>query len=101
MDPLMIIALVLQIFILFCIVGVWVMIAILPGRIAKKRGHPQADSINVLGWFGAITMGILAPIAFAWAYSKPVFRPIELGPPAAPEQTDPDPVDPAEQEAES
>ena len=101
MDVLMIVALVLQLLIVFLIVGAWVAIGMLPGRIAKQRGHPQADAINVLGWFGAITMGILAPIAFAWAYSKPVFTPIEMGPQAAPGQTDPEPAGPAEQEAES
>lgn len=80
MDALMIVALVLQIFLLLLIVGVWVAVAIMPGRIARQRGHPQADAINVCGWFGALTMGILAPLAFVWAYSRPVFQPIEWEP---------------------
>lgn len=81
MDALMIVALILQVFLLLVIVGVWVGVGIMPGRIARQRGHPQADAINVCGWLGAITMGVFAPIAFIWAYSRPVFQPIDLPPP--------------------
>ena len=42
-----------------------------PGRIARKRNHPQAEAINVCGWWGAITLGILSPLAFIWAYTRP------------------------------
>jgi hypothetical protein len=54
------------------------MLAMMPGQIAKKRGHPQAEAINVMGWWGALTMGVLAPIAWVWAYTKPVAKPIGL-----------------------
>jgi len=42
----------------------------LPGNIAKKRGHPQADAINVLGWIGVITMGVSWLIALVWAFTR-------------------------------
>ncbi len=42
----------------------------LPGNIAKKRGHPQADAINVLAWIGVITMGVAWLIALVWAYTR-------------------------------
>ena len=42
----------------------------LPGNIAKKRGHPQADAINVLGWIGVITLGLAWPFALVWAFSR-------------------------------
>ena len=42
----------------------------LPGNIAKKRGHPQADAINVLGWIGVITLGISWLIALVWAFTR-------------------------------
>ncbi|MFW2438155.1 MAG: DUF3302 domain-containing protein [Arenicellales bacterium] len=42
----------------------------LPGNIAKKRGHPQADAINVLGWIGIITMGVSWLIALVWAFTR-------------------------------
>ena len=51
--------------------AVWAMLGILPGRIARQRKHPQADAIAVCGWCGAITLGILSPLAFIWAYTNP------------------------------
>ena len=42
----------------------------LPGKIADKRNHPQADAINVCGWLGVLTMGLLWPVAIIWAYTK-------------------------------
>ncbi|MFP6710412.1 MAG: DUF3302 domain-containing protein [Rhodospirillales bacterium] len=42
----------------------------LPGDIASKRGHPQADAINVLGWIGVVTLGLAWPIALVWAYTR-------------------------------
>ena len=65
-------------FILFVLVAaavvVWVILGMLPGRIARQRKHPQADAINVCGWWGAITLGLLMPIAFVWAYTDPRWR---------------------------
>lgn len=43
----------------------------LPGKIAAKRHHPQADAISVSGWIGVITLGLLWPLAIIWAYTKP------------------------------
>jgi hypothetical protein len=42
----------------------------MPGNIARKRGHPQADAINVLGWIGVITLGLAWPLALIWAYTR-------------------------------
>jgi len=44
----------------------------LPGKIARERGHPQADAIKVLGWIGVITLGLAWPIALVWAYTRPI-----------------------------
>ena len=60
---------VLLILIATCIAA-WVILGMLPGRIARSRNHPQAEAINICGWFGAVTMGILSPIAYIWAYTK-------------------------------
>ena len=43
----------------------------LPGKIARDRGHPQADAIYVLGWIGIITLGLAWPVALVWAYTRP------------------------------
>lgn len=55
-------------------VAVWVILAMLPGRIARKRQHPQAEAINVCAWWGAILLGLLLPIAYIWAYTDPRWR---------------------------
>jgi hypothetical protein len=55
-----------------------------PGKIAQQRNHPQADAINVCGWWGAITMGILSPLAFIWAYTNPTITLPGVQKPAAP-----------------
>jgi hypothetical protein len=43
----------------------------LPGKIAKKRDHPQHEAINVCGWLGLLTLGLLWPFALIWAYTNP------------------------------
>jgi hypothetical protein len=51
-------------------VAVWVGLGMMPGRIARARRHPQSDAIAVCGWWGVITMGLLLPIAYIWAYTN-------------------------------
>lgn len=52
-------------------VAVWAILGMMPGRIARERHHPQADAITVCGWWGVITMGLLLPVAWIWAYTEP------------------------------
>src|SRR5262245_40854711 len=59
----------------------------LPGKIAHRRGHPQAAAIAVAGWLGLATMGILWPIALIWAFLKPAAAGLPLGaPPSIPRE---------------
>jgi hypothetical protein len=46
--------------------GLLVLLAALPGRLAKRRGHPQAEAIQLCGWLGLPT-GILWIVAMVWA----------------------------------
>lgn len=55
-------------------VVVWLVLGMMPGRIARQRQHPQADAIAVCGWWGAITLGLLMPVAYIWAYTDPRWR---------------------------
>lgn len=55
-------------------VAIWVVAGFMPGRIARERNHPHADAISVCGWWGVLTMGLLLPIAYIWAYSNPRWR---------------------------
>ena len=63
----------LVILLILVVVGVGIVAAlgIAPGMIAKSRNHPQADAISVCGWMGVLTMGLLLPLAFVWAYYRP------------------------------
>ena len=64
----------------FAVLGVLVAVAViivvtlgqLPGAIAQKRGHPQVAAITVAGWLGVLTLGVLWPLAFVWAFLKPL-----------------------------
>ena len=71
MKGLDIFALIVLIVLFIAVIGAWVLLGMMPGRIAQDRNHPQAEAINICGWMGAITMGILSPIAFIWAYIVP------------------------------
>jgi H+/Cl- antiporter ClcA len=52
---------------------IWLMVLLgnMPGDIARKRQHPQAEAISALGWIGIITMGLGWFVAIVWAYYKP------------------------------
>jgi hypothetical protein len=43
----------------------------LPGRVARRRNHPQAQAIGVAGWVGLIAGGIFWPLSMIWAYGIP------------------------------
>ena len=68
-------ALIVLLVLVGAVVAIWVILGMLPGRIARARNHPQADAINMCGWWGVLTMGILLPLAFIWAYTNPAVKP--------------------------
>ena len=82
MTGLDIFAIIVLLVLLVAIVGIWVVLAIMPGRIARSRDHPQAEAVNVCGWWGAITLGILMPLAYIWAYYRPKDKATESERPA-------------------
>jgi hypothetical protein len=71
MSGLDIFALIILLVLLITALALWAALGVFPGKIARQRNHPQAEAISVCGWLGAITMGILSPIAFIWAYTNP------------------------------
>jgi len=48
------------------------MVHVLPEKIAHKRHHPQKDAIHTLCLLSLVFGGLLWPIAWLWAYTKPV-----------------------------
>lgn len=49
----------------------WI-VHILPEKIAEKKQHPQANAIQCLCLLSLVFGGLLWPIAWLWAYTKPV-----------------------------
>ena len=66
----------LAVLVILAVAGVviWVILGIMPGRIARDRNHPHADAVSVCGWWGVLTMGLLLPVAYIWAYCNPRCR---------------------------
>ena len=48
------------------------LVHILPEQIAHKRHHPQRDAIQTLCLLSLVFGGLLWPIAWLWAFTKPV-----------------------------
>ena len=59
------------------IVVVFVVLGMLPGKVARQRQHPQVQAINVASWL-ALIFGFAAwPFVMVWAYLRPVARPLD------------------------
>ena len=55
------------------------LVHVLPEKIAHKRHHPQRDAIQVLCLLSLVFGGLLWPIAWLWAYVKPVSYKLAYG----------------------
>jgi CBS domain containing-hemolysin-like protein len=55
-------------------VVVFWLVHILPEKFAHKRHHPQKDAIQVLCLLSLVFGGLLWPIAWLWAFTKPVLH---------------------------
>jgi CBS domain containing-hemolysin-like protein len=53
------------------IVLFWI-VHVLPEKIAHNRHHPQRDAITTLCLLSLVFGGLLWPIAWIWAYTKPI-----------------------------
>jgi len=60
------------------IVAFW-LVHILPEKIAEKKHHPQAHAIQCLCLLSLVFGGILWPLAWIWAYTKPVLHKMAYG----------------------
>ena len=54
--------------------AIWLVVVLgpIPGKVAHRRDHPQADAIRVLGWIGIATLGPAWLAALVWANTKPI-----------------------------
>ena len=55
------------------------MVHVLPEKIAHKRHHPQRDAIQTLCLLSLVFGGLLWPLAWLWAYTKPVAYRVAYG----------------------
>jgi hypothetical protein len=82
----------LAIFVLFVVpvtlIALFWMVHVLPEKIAHKRHHPQFEAIRTLCLLSLVFGGLLWPIAWIWAYSKPVVYKIAYGTDKAPSDVD-------------
>ncbi len=55
------------------------LVHILPEKIAEQKQHPQAKAIQTLCLLSLLFGGLLWPLAWLWAYSKPVLYKLAYG----------------------
>ncbi len=60
-------------------IAVFWLVHILPEKVAEKKRHPQAKAIQVLCLLSLVFGGLLWPLAWLWAYSKPVMYKMAYG----------------------
>jgi CBS domain containing-hemolysin-like protein len=76
-------ATILALFVLFVVPVVLIvlfwLVHILPEQIAHKRHHPQFEAIRTLCLLSLVFGGLLWPLAWIWAYSKPVLHKLAYG----------------------
>ena len=63
------------------IIGITIfwLVHILPEKIAEKKKHPQAKAIQCLCLLSLCFGGLLWPLAWLWAYTKPVLHKLAYG----------------------
>ena len=63
------------------IIGITVfwLVHILPEKIAEKKKHPQTHAIQCLCLLSLCFAGLLWPLAWLWAYTKPVLHKMAYG----------------------
>lgn len=60
-------------------IGVFLFVHVLPEKVAEKKNHPQAEAIKILCILSLFFGGLLWPLAWLWAYSKPVLYKMAYG----------------------
>ncbi len=49
---------------------IFVVLGMLPGKVAKQRSHPQHEAINIGSWIALVAGGVLWPLILIWSYTK-------------------------------
>jgi CBS domain containing-hemolysin-like protein len=67
-----VIAWVVLCFVPIVVIVLFWLVHVMPEKIAEKRHHPQKDAIHTLCLLSLAFGGLLWPLAWLWAYTKPV-----------------------------
>jgi hypothetical protein len=67
-----IIALVVLFVVPVVVIVLFWLVHVLPEKIAHKRHHPQVEGITTLCLLSLVFGGLLWPLAWLWAYTKPI-----------------------------
>jgi CBS domain containing-hemolysin-like protein len=60
-------------------ISVFWLVHVMPEKIAEKKKHPQTHAIHCLCLLSLCFGGLLWPIAWLWAYTKPVLHKMAYG----------------------
>ena len=74
-----VIAIVVIIVVPIVVIVVFWLVHVLPEKIAHKNHHPQTKAIQVLCLLSLVFGGLLWPLAWLWAYTKPVLYKMAYG----------------------
>jgi len=74
-----VIAIVVIVVVPVVVVVVFWLVHVLPEKIAHKNHHPQTKAIQVLCLLSLVFGGLLWPLAWLWAYTKPVLYKMAYG----------------------
>jgi CBS domain containing-hemolysin-like protein len=66
------VALVVLVVVPILVIVLFWLVHVMPEKIAQKRHHPQKDAIHTLCLLSLVFGGLLWPLAWLWAYTKPV-----------------------------
>ena len=92
-------ATIIALFVIFVVplvlIALFWMVHVLPEKIAHKRNHPQFEGIRTLCLLSLLFGGLLWPLAWLWAYSRPVFYKMAYGTDVLPHGQAPDDDRPA------
>lgn len=68
MAPLDIFAWVVLLIVVATLVATFVALGMMPGRIARRRGHPWAEAVAIGSWVTLVFGFVFWPLILVWAY---------------------------------
>ena len=68
MAPLDIFAWVVLLVVVATLVASFVALGVMPGRIARRRGHPWAQAVAIGSWATLVFGFVFWPLVLVWAY---------------------------------